>query len=348
MTATVHLGVADAYQLAVAALAQLDMAAGDAERIARHLLDSQLRGDATGLARILLLAQNPAAGGGAAELITESPTTALIDGNGNYGFVAAEDATALAIAKARTAGVAVVGVNNHSFTGSLSYYLRAVTEANMVGIALSTLHAAEGNARVAPHGGASAVLSTNPLAIAVPTDDDPIIWDASTATMNGGRLMYHIEAGRDLDDGIGLDRDGNPTRDPKAAWTGAVRAWGGHRGSGLAVMLQLLGLLADVDVHSGEFAYLVIVIDPAAFGDPDRFRRRASRFAEVVRSSPPAAGFDRVRMPYDGSRERLAASERDGVDLPRDIFDRLTALSRGQRPEPAIAGARADGKGPEA
>jgi hypothetical protein len=53
-------------------------------------------------------------------------------------------------------------------------------------------------------------------------------------------------------------------------------------------------------------------------------------------------------MPYDGSRERLAVSERDGIDLPRDIFDRLTALSRGERPEPAIVGARADGKGPEA
>lgn len=341
----VHLDVDEAGALALDALRQLELSEDEAARIARHLLDSQLRGDVTGLARVLLLAQTtPTAGdSGPPTTLHETATTALMDGGGRFGFVAAEDATALAVQKAREAGVGVVGVNNHSFTGSLSYYLQPAAEEGMVAIALSTLFAAPGNSRVAPYGGGTALISTNPLAIAVPSDDGPIIWDISTASMSGGQLMYHAEAGLELPEDVGLDADGRPTRDAKAAWAGSVRAWGGHRGSGLAVMLQLLGLLCDIDMYSGQFAFLVIVIDPDVFGSVATFKARASSFANAMRSAPPEQGFDKVRLPFDGSRERLARSLADGITLPRDIFDRLTALRAGKKLGPSIAG-RADGK----
>lgn len=325
-----HFGVDEAMDLAVATLSRMELGDDEARRIARHLLDSELRGDRSGgLARILLMARTKPNAGDARPPSVErdAPTTALIDGGGRFGFVAAEDATSLAIAKAKRSGVGVVGANNHTFTGSLSYYLEMVVAEDLVGIATSTLFASPGNARVAPYGSAAPLISTNPLAIGVPTEAEPVICDFSTASMSGGGLAYHLEAGLELPEGVGLDATGRPTRDPAAAWAGSVRTWGGHRGSALAVVLQFVGLLCDVDIGSDDFAFMVIAIDPVAFGPAETFKRRASLFAEEVRNAVAEEGFDDVRLPFDGSRQRRARSTVEGVDIPRHILDGLNSIT---------------------
>lgn len=327
-----HLDVERATGLAVAALRRLELGDDEASRIARHLLDSELRGDRSGgLARILLMAQTKPTAGNARppSVERETPTTALLNGGGRFGFAAAEDATALAIAKAKQSGVAVVCVNDHTFTGSLSYYLEMVVAQDLVGIATSTLYATPGNARVAPYGSAEPLISTNPLAIGVPTDHGPIICDFSTAALSGGQLAYHIEAGLPLPDGVGLDVTGQPTRDPAAAWAGAVRTWGGHRGSSLAVLLQLACLLCDVDVASDSFGFLIIAVDPRAFGSVETFKQRGTLFSDQVRHATAEEGFDKVQLPFDGSRERRTRASASGVDVPRHIVDSLEAIARG-------------------
>jgi LDH2 family malate/lactate/ureidoglycolate dehydrogenase len=277
-------------------------------------------------------------------VVKESECAALVDGGGRFGFLAAEYATSLAVEKARQRGVGFVGVNNHTFTGALSYYIGPVADAGLVAIASSTLFAEPGRARVAPYGSAEAMLGTNPLAIAVPSTEEPVIWDAATAAISGGKLVYFLESGRELPDGVAIDSNGNPTRDPKAAWDGAIRAWGGYRGAGLSTVLQLLGLLCGVEPFGGEMTFMVIVIDPSVLGDAQTFAKRVTQFASAIRAARPAPGFDAVRMPYDGSRERLRHSEEHGVVIATDVHARLLALAEGAGVDSTRLPSRPDGR----
>ncbi|MDJ0388719.1 Ldh family oxidoreductase [Roseomonas sp. E05] len=318
-----------ARDLSLRSLGQLGYDAAQAAIIADHLMDCELRGlGYSGLARILSIAgrldgKGPARG--PMQTLRESPVSARMDGGDHVGYLVAEHATRIAIEKALSAGIAVVGANRTWYTGMLSYYGEMAAEQGLV-MAI----ASNATPWVAPHGGTQGRFGTNPICFAFPSADEPVIWDIGTSAIIHAQVVLAKRLGQALPAGVAFDADGLPTRDAAAALAGAFAPWGGHRGSGLAMVVQLLGVLAGSPAMPGEleeFGYLAIAIRPDLLTDPDTFRQEVSRYAAAVRATRPEPGGATVRMPFDRSRaERERRRAEGAIDVPDAVVSALEAL----------------------
>jgi delta1-piperideine-2-carboxylate reductase len=183
---------------------------------------------------------------------------------------------------------------------------------------------------VAPEGAAEGRLGTNPVSFGFPSDGDPVIWDIGTASMMHGDVMLHRRTGEQLPEGVALDSSGKPTRDPAAALAGAIKTWGGHRGSGLAVVVQMLCILCGGPVISPglrEMAYLVVVIDPKLFLPAGEYPARVSELAAAICSARPVDPAQPVRMPFERSAQsRRRAQEAGAIDVPDVVYHGLLKL----------------------
>lgn len=306
------LTLAEARELAQAAMAACGHTADEAATIADHLMDCELRGlSYGGLARCVSLVEhlrNPATRREPMRLVRESGASAQIDGGNQVGYLVASHATDLAIAKARRNGVAVVGAARTWLTGMFSYYLERVTAAGFVGMI-----AGSGTQLVAPHGGTEPRFCTNPIAFGFPSTGTPVIWDAGTSALTWAEVVLARRLGRPLPEGLAYSPQGQPTTDPSAALAGAITVWGGHRGSGLSMSIQLLGMLAgqvNSRVPLEDCGFFIQVIDPGLFGDAGEFRARVGEFAAELRATRPVDPAAPVRVPFERSaaeRERRLA-----------------------------------------
>lgn len=326
----VRMSEAEAVELMIGVAASLGISPEDGEIVARHLVDDELR-DAVGMSRIFIVADEVARHGPQrSEPITvarESAITAAVDGGGHHGLVVAESATRLAISKAQKSGIAVVCANNHRFSGTLGYYTELVARNGLIGVAV----ASGSFGSVAPYGAREGRLDTNPIAVGFPTAAEPIVWDIATSAISGSEIYRRLVTGEELPEGVAVDAQGEPTRDPAEALAGAILPWGGHRGSGLAMVIRLLALLSGVapfPAGNGEFAFLVIVIDPSLFLQPGEFERRADEFAAGIRAAQPAPGFSSVRVPFDRSIRVRAQRRQHGIEIARAVHDRLDSIRR--------------------
>jgi LDH2 family malate/lactate/ureidoglycolate dehydrogenase len=298
--------------------------------IAQHVLDAELRGH-VGLSRIIPLAKQWARFRGerrTVAIVQETGCSAVVDGGNQPGMVVAERATRICIAKARTAGMATVVANNHQYSGLLSYYVEKVAEEGLVGLAVAT-----GFPRVAPYGGRVARLGTNPLAFGFPTAEGPIVVDLATSSISGGELLRRAAANERLPSGAALDAAGRPTTNAVEAVGGVLVPWGGHRGSALAIAVQLLGVLCGMKpLPEGDdgWAFLMVGLSPVLFGPAGRFEALAAEFAESIRATPVAEGHEGIRMPFDRSRAERAVRRTRGVTLPAATYRQLTEMASGR------------------
>ncbi|MCO5089585.1 Ldh family oxidoreductase [Bosea sp. (in: a-proteobacteria)] len=327
------LKIEDARTLAVEALMGIGIDEKGARVTADHLVDAAKRGMTFGgLPRILAISERLNEYGDRRRPIAtvhETPVSALIDGGDNVGYIVAAHTTQLAIEKARQSGIAIVGANNTYYTGLFAYYVEMATKAGFVSFCIGN-----GNAMVAPEGAAEARLGTNPIAFGFPSQGDPVIWDIGTAAIMQGELMLHMRVGEEIPEGLALDKQGLPTRDPVAALAGAIKTWGGHRGSGLSVVVQMLGALCGGPVISPgicEMAFLIVVIDPKVLMPGGEYPARVTELADAIRSARPLEGAPPVRMPFDGSARIRRESEQNGsVEIPDVVHASLLKLA-GQR-----------------
>ena len=323
-----HLSIVTARELAIAALGRLGLDEQDAAITADHLVDAAARGlTFGGLPRILAIAERLAEHGDERRpihVVHETPQSALLDGGDNVGYVVAHRATTLAIDKARRHGIALVGANNTYYTGLFAYYVEMAARADLVGIA-----AGNGPAMVAPHGAREARMGTNPIAFGFPSLGDPIIWDIGTSAIMQGEVMLHRRLGQPLPEGVALDPAGRPTTDPASALAGAIRTWGGHRGSGLAIVVQLLGILCGtpaIPVGLRDMGFLFLAISPCLLAPAQDFKERAAEFAAAVRGAAPEPGVDAVRMPFELSANERRRRRAEGIDVPDVVYQALIDL----------------------
>jgi len=324
----VQLTISEARALATGALGRLGFSGDDAAVTADHLVDAALRGVTFGgLPRILAIAERLAQYGDnrrPIRIIHETPQSALLDGGDHVGYVVAHRATAMAVDKATRHGMAIVGANNTYYTGLFAYYVEMATRADLVGIA-----AGNASAMVAPYGAREARLGTNPIAFGFPSTGDPVIWDIGTSAIMQGEVMLHRRLGEKLPEGVALDKDGAPTRDPAAALAGALRTWGGHRGSGLAIVVQLLGIMCGtpaIPADHKEMGFLFIAMKPALLIPTERFKERAAELADAIRGAAPERGTREVRMPFDRSARERRRRIQDGIDVPDVVYQALVEL----------------------
>lgn len=323
------LTLADARSIGTSALERLGYSAAEADTITDHLLDCELRGLAySGLARILSIADRLSDRPRTPDrpkVVRDLPIAATIDAHDEIGYLAAPAAAALARDKALASGLAAVAVRDTWYTGMLSYYLEPLADAGLVAIAASNA-----SPWVAVSGGTEALVGTNPVGMAFPSADGSIVWDIGTSAITHADVVLAAREGRSLPDGVAYDASGSPTTDPHRALAGALAPWGGHRGSGLAMAVQLLGMHGGSPALPGElsgFAMTIIAMRSDLFADDGHLEREATAFADAVRSSRPLDRSNPVRMPFDRSRALRAERRASGtLSIPDTTLTALHTL----------------------
>ena len=331
-----QLTVADARGLVDRAMRAIGHERDEAALIADHLIDCELRGvHYGGLPRALSIVERAARHGlGRRPICDEkdTPVSARLDGGDRVGYVVAHEATRLAIAKAQTSGIAIVGANNTWYTGMLSYYAEMAAADGLV-----TMIASNASPWVAPHGASEGRIGTNPICFGFPSTGDPVIWDIGTSAIMHAEVMLAERLGQQLPDGVAYDAAGRPTRDPAAALDGAFAAWGGHKGSGLAVVVQILGGLAGgrfMPPDLAEFGFVILAIRPDLLATEAEFQAGVAEFAAAIRAARPVEGGAAVRVPFDRSREeRRRRLREDRIDVPDSVYSGLAGIAAGQAGE---------------
>ncbi len=332
-----RLSVSQARDLASASMQAVGHTPAEAEIIADHLIDCELRGlSFGGLPRALSVVERIQGTPGSRRpmrVVKEGPTSAAIDGGDQVGYLVGQRATDMALEKARASGMAVVGAFETWYTGIYSYYLEQVTRAGFVG-----LIAGSAPQKVAPHGGTQARVGTNPIAFGFPADPTPVIWNIGTASIMAGEVVMHARAGTPLPEGAAFDKDGQPTRDAIASVQGAWTVWGGHKGSGLAVVVQLLGMMGGAaadPVGVSDCGFFLFVVDPGLLTSVDDYRQRVSAYADSLRTTRPLDPAKPVRVPFERSaveRERRLVA--DVVEVPDETYEALVKLTDTPAPRP--------------
>jgi LDH2 family malate/lactate/ureidoglycolate dehydrogenase len=315
-------------------MAALGHDAEDARLIADHLIDCELRGlSYGGLARAISIAERMERHGDQRRpiaILHETPVSARIDGGDHIGYIVAHRATRIGIEKAEAAGIAVVGASDTWYTGMLSYYAEMAAARGLV-----SMIASNASPWVAPHGATEGRLGTNPICFGFPSAGEPIILDIGTSAIIHAEVTLARRLGKELPENVAFDRDGRPTRDPVAALAGAFAVWGSHRGSGLAIVVQLLGILAGsppIPPELAGFGYLIVTMRPDLMGPPETFRENVSAFGDAVRSARPVDAGEPVRMPFDRSRsERVRRLVENAVEIPDVLMNQLTLIASGPR-----------------
>jgi delta1-piperideine-2-carboxylate reductase len=320
-----RLAIKDARNLAARVMTALGHNDSDARTIADHLIDCELRGlSYGGLARAISIAERFRRTGDRRtpiRLIYETPVSARLDGGDHLGYVVAHRATNIAIEKAQASGIAIVGASNTWYTGMLSYYAEMAAASG-----LATMIASNASPWVAPYGATEPLLGTNPICFGFPSADDPVIYDIGTSAIMHAEVMVAKRLGHDLPENIAFNADGAPTRDPAAALAGAFATWGGHKGSGLGIVVQLFGILAGsppIPLELADFGFVIIAIRPDLMGPAEAFLHSVSSFAETVRHAKPTTGSP-VRMPFDRSRQEREKRRAEGaIEIPDTLYREL-------------------------
>jgi LDH2 family malate/lactate/ureidoglycolate dehydrogenase len=266
----------------------------------------------------------------------EAAGMALVDGDNGMGHVVMSFATKTAIDKAKTAGAAWVGVRNSNHAGPASLYATMPLDHDMIG-----LYLAVGNANhMAPWGGIDLLLSTNPIAVAVPGSDGAIVLDMATSVAAYGKVKTAAQRGEAMPEGWMIDRQGRPLTDPKRADEGMLVPIGGYKGYGLALVFGLLaGTLNGaamgsdtVDFNADDTTptntgHAIVALSIAAFGEIDDFKRRVDKIAREIRRSKPLPGVAKVWLPGDQSRAKFEERSRLGVPVPKALRANLDKLA---------------------
>ena len=322
----IRLSVDEARALGERALSGIGYDAEEARIIADHVIDAALCGyEYSGLAKILNIPEHRrfAQPRRPLRILHETEVSALYDGGNNNGMVAMYRAARATIAKAAAHGIAIVGVTDSWMSGRSAYFVEMIARAELVAI-----HTASSGAAVAPHGGTRPVLGTNPIAFALPGADGPLVLDMGTSAFMGTDLALRVRLGTPLPEGVAIDRDGRPTRDPEEARQGALLPFGGHKGFGLGLIVQAFGLLGGAAVIPGhDDGYVFIAFRPDLLMPLADLKRELGALIDRVKAVPPLPGVAEIRIPGEQSAKNRERLLREGLEIDRLVYDRLTALA---------------------
>ncbi len=332
---------------AVDVLQHAGLPAEDAQTVAESLVDADLRGvHSHGVGRLDIYVERLAKGGntaaGRTEVRHDAPAVAVLDAGGRLSQLPSREAVALATEKARVCGCATVVVRGASHFGAAGYWARRLAEAGLVGMASTNT-----TPLMAPWGGSTAAIGTNPLAIAFPsTELPPVVVDVATSETTWGKLINAAAAGESIPPDWALDEDGQPTTDSETA----VRArrllpFGRHKGWALAVGVELLaGALASAnclarvgdmygrpDVPMGN-GHVFVAIDPRLLGHGDvGFAVSVTELQREINALPARDG-ERVLWPGQLEAELAERRLAEGIPLPLAIVETIAALEPAGRP----------------
>jgi uncharacterized oxidoreductase len=317
--------------------------AREARLVATNLVEANLKGhDSHGVGMIPRYISSLKEGGltpnMAPKVVLDTGPLIRMDGQQGYGQVVAHDATNIAIAAARKHGIVAAGLYNAHHIGRIGAWAEMCVAAGLV-----SLHFVNVVSRpiVAPWGGGDARFGTNPVCIAVPrAAAEPIVLDFATSRIAQGKTRVAHNQGKQLAPGTIIDDKGRSTTDPRYTVIpphGAILPFGEHKGSGLALMAELLGgALVGGETMRVAFdgrmkvlnGMLSILIDPERLGTSAHFQGEIDGFVAWMLKSPPGDGIDRVRIAGEPEREWKAKRLKDGIPVDATTWAEIGAAAQ--------------------
>jgi uncharacterized oxidoreductase len=326
-------------------LMQNGASAEEAERVATHLVTNNLVGhDSHGVIHlpgyVSQIQKGEIKPGAKMEIVHETPSIAVIDGNWGFGHLIAKKAMDIAISKASKTSISCVGVRNCNHIGRLGEYSTMAARQNMVGI-ISANDAGAGLV-MAPFGGIARRLSPNPISIAFPRgDEQPILLDMSSTTVAQGKLAVRRNRGEKVPEGWAIDAKGEPVTDPKDYWgppEGAILPLGGalfgHKGFGLGFVLDVLaGALSGAGCSREGVTRLanglfISVIKISDFVAPEDFKNQVDDLIHFVKSSPLAPGFSEILVPGESEYREYQRRQAKGIVIEEQTWAKILETAR--------------------
>jgi uncharacterized oxidoreductase len=331
----------------------------EAERIGKYLVSANLTGhDSHGVARVPRYLHWKKAGVVYADrkvqIVKETPVLAVVDGRNGFGQTVAPQAVEIGIRKAKENGLSMIALRNAGHIGRVGDWAEMAAEAGLVSVHFVN---ASGSVLVAPFGGTERRLSTAPFVAGVPrAGEPPVILDFATSIVAEGKVLVASQGGKKLPADSLIERDGKLSTDPHLLYgdyiptgardhskgTGAIRAFGDHKGSGLALMCELLGGsltgMKATGPDSGNPAgggdrfrgngMLSFYIDPKVVDPEDMFPADVARYIAFFKSSKPAVAGGEVLVPGEPEQRTRAERTANGVPLPEDTWASIVAAAR--------------------
>jgi len=327
------------YNLSHLIARRMGSATDEANEVADHLVRANLAGhDSHGVGMlptyVRLLQDGLLVPNQTAETVLDTGALLVVDAKRGYGQRMTANAVRGAVTRAQQIGACVLALRNASHIGRIGTYAELAASAGCAFTAF--VNVSDHRDVQATWGAAEPRLGTNPFCAAVPGNDGPaVMLDMATTTIAAGKARVAYNKGVAVPDGCLIDAAGNPTNDPTGFirdHTGALRAFGTHKGSGLAVMCEIMACA----IAGGQGAFhppkggvlnsmLATVIDVSKLGEPDAITRDIEATKAHIRSARSAPGFDEVLLPGEPEQRYAAQRRAHGIDVDdttwRDIRD---------------------------
>src|SRR3981081_3566769 len=328
--------------------AHSDSSPEEARRIATYLTTANLTGhDSHGVIRVPVYIRWKKMGSvvpdQTVELVVDTPSLAVVDGKFGYGQTVTPQAVKIGIEKCKKSGLAAVALRNAGHIGRVGDWAEMAAAEGLVS---GPFVNAAGSVLVEPFGGGPSPPAT--YCVGIPrVGQDPIVLDFATSIVAEGKVLVASRGGKKLPKGALIDADGTLSEDPGVLYgphtaegprdhtrgTGAIRAFGEHKGSGLAFICELLGgaltgtgaTAPDRRFANGMFA---VYVDPKVVDTSHFFDGEISRYVDFIRATKPVAGVDAVLIPGDPERKMRADRAKNGVPLPDDTWAAIVNTAR--------------------
>jgi uncharacterized oxidoreductase len=323
----------------------------EADRIAHYLVAANLTGhDSHGVVRVprylQMLKEGMVYADRAIEVVTETPVIAIVDGQFGYGQTVAPEAVAIGIRKCKEMGLSAVGLRNAGHIGRVADWAEMAAAEGLVSVHFVN---AAGSPLVAPFGGAQRRFSTAPYCVGVPLPGRaPLLLDFATSIVAEGKVLVASQGGRPIPGDALIGPDGKTGDDPHLLYgdyeksgrrdirngTGALRAFGEHKGSGLALMCELLGGALTGNgaatpgrrFTNGMFSFYV---DPARIDPEGLFPKEVQRYIGFVKEAKPATPDSEILLPGEPEQRTRAKRLAEGVPLSEETWTLVLAAARG-------------------
>jgi len=342
--------VAQLEQVCADTFARVGSTPEEALRVARSLIGANLTGhDSHGVIRVPRYVDWVKTGdivpNQTVAVLVDTPALAVVDGRYGYGQTVAPDAVRIGIEKARGSGLSAVALRDAGHIGRIGEWAEMAAAEGLVSIHFVT---ASGSILVAPFGARQRRLSTAPFCVGIPREgQEPVILDFATSVVAEGKVMVASQGGKKLPEGALIGPDGEFSTDPATLYgpyepegprdatqgKGAIRAFGDHKGSGLAFMCEILGgsLTGAKATGPGRRfcnGMFSIYVDPRRVDPAHVFDADVTRYIAYFKSAKPAKGVDEVLVPGEPERRTRAERLKNGVPLTEATWNSILAKAR--------------------
>ncbi|HHY71525.1 MAG TPA: Ldh family oxidoreductase [Thermoanaerobacterales bacterium] len=263
--------------------------------------------------------------------IREKAAHLLLDAQGGLGQVAMSKGIEMGIEKAKNAGICVVAVRNSNHFGAAGYYSELATKANMGAMVMTN-----STPLMAPWGGATLCIGTNPVSFGFPSKDGPVILDMATTAIARGKVFLAAQKGTPLPDGIALNKNGEPTNDAKEALEGILLPVGGPKGYALSLVIDIMaGILTGSNHGKGitslygdlenaqDIGHFALLINIEEFLDIEEYFNAMQKSRKELKASKLAKGYTQIYLPGEIESNTKEQRLKNGVVLPADTWDNL-------------------------